>query len=52
MSRLLTLLGMTVGGWAGWALGARWGIFAAIMLSLVGTAAGLYYGRKIARDYF
>ena len=52
MSKLLAFLGMTIGGWMGWALGARFGFFAAFMLGIVGTGVGLYAGRRIANDYF
>jgi hypothetical protein len=52
MTKLLTFFGMTIGGWIGWALGEPMGMFAAFILSIVGTGAGLYFGRKIANDYF
>jgi hypothetical protein len=52
MEKVLVFLGLSVGGWVGWALGARLGIFAAFMLSAVGMGAGLYLGRRIARDHF
>lgn len=47
VQRFFTLLGMTVGGWA---IGAQMSIFVAFLLSLVGTAAGLYLGRKITKS--
>lgn len=52
MNKLLAFLGMTVGGWLGWAAGARFGFFAAFILAIVGTGVGLYAGRRIASDYF
>lgn len=52
MEKVLIVFGLTVGGWLGWAAGARWGLFAAFVLSIVGTALGLFLGRKIARDHF
>lgn len=52
MEKLLVFLGLSIGGWAGWALGARFGVLAAFVLCVVGTAAGLYAGRRIVRDYF
>ncbi|HEX6913572.1 MAG TPA: hypothetical protein VF142_24410 [Longimicrobium sp.] len=52
MGKLLALLGMTIGGWMGWAVGARFGLFAAFILGVVGTAAGLYLGRRVSNDYF
>ena len=52
MEKLLVFLGLSVGGWIGWAVGAPFGLFAAFFLSIVGTGLGLYVGRRIARDYF
>lgn len=52
MTKLLAFFGMTVGGWIGWAVGAPMGMFAAFILSIVGTGAGLYLGRRIGSDYF
>ena len=41
------------GGAMGWALGnAVEGRFTAILLSLIGTALGFYYGRKYVKDLF
>jgi uncharacterized protein YcfJ len=48
---MLVLAGTSLGGWIGWALGDRFGLMAAFMLSLVGTAAGLYFANRIARNY-
>lgn len=52
MEKLLVFLGLSVGGWIGWVVGARFGLFAAFLLCVVGTALGLYLGRRIASDYF
>jgi hypothetical protein len=52
MNKLLAFFGMTIGGWLGWALGSPMGLFAAFILSIVGTGVGLYFGRRIANDYF
>ncbi|MFL5466430.1 MAG: hypothetical protein ACJ79N_05120 [Gemmatimonadaceae bacterium] len=51
MSKLYSFIGATVGGYAGWALGANVGITTAFILSMVGTGIGIYYGRLIARNY-
>ena len=48
MQKLLTMMGMTVGGYVGWAIGAPAGIFTAFMVSMIGTAAGLYAARRVA----
>lgn len=52
MGKLLAFFGMTIGGWIGWVLGDRFGLFAAFILSIIGTGIGLYVGRRIASDYF
>jgi hypothetical protein len=52
MEKLLVFLGLSVGGWVGWAVGAPFGLFGAFFLGVIGTALGLYVGRRIARDYF
>jgi hypothetical protein len=51
MQKLLTMLGMTVGGYVGWFVGAPIGIFTAFTLSIVGTAAGVYAARRLAQPY-
>ncbi|HYW10116.1 MAG TPA: hypothetical protein VE913_24325 [Longimicrobium sp.] len=52
MQKVLSLFGMTAGGWVGWAVGAPFSLFAAFMWGIVGTGAGLYLGRRIGQDYF
>jgi phosphate/sulfate permease len=52
MVKLLGLIGATLLGWVGWAIGAPISIFTAFTLSIVGTGFGLYLGRKVARNYF
>ena len=49
MGKLLAFVGATAGGYAGWALGAPGGTFSAFLVSIVGTAVGVYYGRRIGR---
>jgi hypothetical protein len=51
MGKLFAFIVSTVGGYAGWALGATVGLTTAVMVSVVGTGIGLYYGRKIAQNY-
>lgn len=51
MSKFYSFLGATIGGYAGWALGARIGIATAFILSMIGTGLGIYYGRRIAQYY-
>jgi hypothetical protein len=52
MSKLLSFIGLTAGGWIGWAIGERFSFAAAFLLSIVGTGLGLYIGRRIAQEYF
>jgi hypothetical protein len=51
MEKLFIGIGATLGGYVGWWAGERFGIMTAFMLSMVGTGVGIYYGRRIARDY-
>ena len=51
MGRLFAFVGSTIGGYAGWALGAPVGLTTAVMVSMVGTGIGIYYGRRIAKIY-
>ena len=52
MNKLLAFLGMTIGGWAGWAIGAPISIFTAFILSMVGTGLGLWAAQWAVRRYF
>jgi hypothetical protein len=51
MSKLLAFIGAFAGGWLGWWLGALVGFMTAFVVSILGTAAGVYFGRRIARQY-
>jgi hypothetical protein len=50
MQKLLGFVGASVIGSVGWWAGARVGVMTGFFLSMVGTGAGLYAGRRIA-DY-
>lgn len=50
MKWILDMIGMTVGGWIGWAVGAPISIFTAFMISMVGTGAGLYVTRRFTKS--
>jgi uncharacterized protein YcfJ len=50
MTKILVLTGSFVGGSIGWWMGAFVGTMTAFLLSIVGTAAGVYIGRRIAED--
>lgn len=50
MKWIIASLGATIGGYAGWWAGNFVGLFTAYILSILGTAAGLYYARKWAAE--
>jgi len=50
MSWMLSLAGSILGGWIGWALGSRFGVFTAYLVSLVGSALALYWCRRLTKD--
>jgi hypothetical protein len=52
MSKLVWFLGANLGGWLGWWLGSFGGFFPAFLLSLVGTALGIYWARRFAAEHF
>ena len=49
MKRLFNLIGMTIGGWIGWKIGAMLSLFTAFIVSMVGTGIGLYAAQKAVR---
>lgn len=49
MKGILNLVGMTFGGWIGWALGAQVSFFTAFIVSMVGTGLGLYAAQRVTR---
>lgn len=49
MNRLLYLIGMTVGGWLGWQLGALISFFTAFIVGMVGTGLGLYAAQRVTK---
>lgn len=51
MTKLLGFVGATVGGYAGWAVGALAGTFAAFIVSMIGTGFGMYWGRRLAQHF-
>jgi hypothetical protein len=48
VGKLFAFLGATVGGYAGWAIGAPIGVMTAFMVSMLGTGVGIYAGRRLA----
>jgi hypothetical protein len=51
MGKLFSFIGATVGSYAGWALGEKFGFTTAFMLSMVGTGVGIYFGQRVAKNY-
>jgi uncharacterized membrane protein YjjP (DUF1212 family) len=51
MPRLLAFIGATAGSALGWWAGEWIGLMTAFVLSMVGTAAGMYAGHRIAVNY-
>ena len=49
MSRLLNLIGMTIGGWLGWELGILISVFSAFIIAMVGTGLGLYASQRVLK---
>ena len=49
MKGILNFIGMTIGGWLGWTLGAQVSIFTAYIVSVVGTGLGLYGAIRITK---
>jgi len=50
MKRILDFMGMSVGGWLGWMVGAWVSMFAAFLVGVLGTAAGLYAVRRFSDE--
>ena len=51
MKRFFAFLGATVGGYAGWQLGAPAGLLTGYLVSVVGSGAGIYVGIRLAGRY-
>ena len=51
MGRLFGFVGATVLGYVGWFLGMLVGITTAVILTIIGSGLGIYYGRKVAQYY-
>ena len=48
MGGFFAFVGASVGGWIGWVVGAHIGLMTAYVLSVVGTALGVFGGRRAA----
>lgn len=51
MKKFFIFVGMTVGGWVGWALTERFGIMTAFLVSSVGSLAGVIVAWRATRDW-
>jgi len=51
VTRLLGLVGGTLGSAVGWWLGAHVGLMTAVLVSAVGTGLGMWAGVRLATDY-
>lgn len=51
MNKLLVFLAAMIGGAFGWWLGSFIGTMTAFMVSMVGTAVGVYSARRISAEY-
>jgi len=51
MRKLLGFVGTTIGGYIGWWAGSLVGFMSAFVLSMLGTAVGLYFAMRVAREY-
>lgn len=49
MRGILNLVGMTVGGWVGWQLGALVSIFTAFVVGMLGTGLGFYAAQRVTK---
>jgi len=51
MNKLMGFIGATLGSSIGWWLGAKVGLMTAFMVSMIGTGAGIWFGRRAAERY-
>lgn len=51
MKGFLNMMGMSVGGWIGWFLGAQISIFTAFIVSMVGTGVALFYTQRAVKRF-
>lgn len=49
MKGILNLMGMIIGGWIGWAIGAKVSIFTAYIVSTVASGLGLYASIRVTK---
>lgn len=49
MRGILNFIGMTLGGWIGWQLGALVSFFIAFVVGMIGTGLGLYAAQRLTK---
>ena len=49
MRGILNFVGMTLGGWSGWQLGALVSFFTAFVVGMIGTGLGLYAAQLMTK---
>jgi hypothetical protein len=49
MRGILNFVGMTLGGWIGWQLGALVSFFTAFIVGMIGTGLGLYAAQRMTK---
>ena len=52
MNKLCIFVGLTIGSYLGWWVGAQWSMMMAFIVSSIGSLAGVYAGWKINRNFF
>lgn len=51
MTKLLVLIGTTIGSAAGWWMGAPFGVMTAFIVSMIGFGGGMYAGTMLGRRW-
>jgi len=51
MQKFLILIVVGIAGWIGWWLGAKVGLFSALIVGLIFSGVGLYAARRLLQDY-
>lgn len=51
MTRMITMIGATAGGWTGFGLGTLFSSMVGLVLALVGTAAGVYIASRLTSSW-
>lgn len=51
MTKIMMLAGATIGGWVAWFAARGFGTMTAFFVSVLGSAVGVYLGRRWASRY-